>query len=124
MQVGLRTVPGQAENDGNGFVPQSLLGFGCPSLPTSREGRVVAADAAMRRLSSRESDRRLMLDRDLLLESSGGGPCAPVGRVALGERVGPIWGTNVGKHPRVDAEKCASSMSVRALSHRFQLGEP
>ena len=49
----------------------------------TRDGQVKPGNAAWRRLSERDLERRLMQEGDLILERSGGGPGTPVGRVAL-----------------------------------------
>ncbi|GAB1821045.1 restriction endonuclease subunit S [Herbidospora sp. RD11066] len=51
------------------------------------DGHVDLSTGALRRFSSRELVERRLLDGDILLETSGGGPGKPVGRVALFRQV-------------------------------------
>ncbi len=57
----------------------------------TRDGRVNPETAAWRRLSLRDRTRRLIEDGDIILERSGGGPGAPVGRVALIDGFGTVY---------------------------------
>ena len=88
----------------------------------TRDGRVVPESAAWRRLSKRDRQRRLLRDGDLMLERSGGGPGAPVGRVALINGFGPIYCNNFCQQLRVDASRCNPSYAVWALWHRYVRG--
>ena len=88
----------------------------------TRDGRVVPDRAAWRRLSKRDLERRLMLDGDIILERSGGGPGAPVGRVALIEGFGPVYCNNFCQHFRVDTARCSPRYAVWALWHRYLRG--
>ena len=68
----------------------------------TRDGRVNPFNAAWRRLPKRDLERRLMQDGDLILERSGRGPKAPVGRVALVEGLGAVYCNNFCQQLRVD----------------------
>ena len=88
----------------------------------TRDGRVDPRKAAWRRLSERDLERRLMQDGDLILERSGGGPGAPVGRVALIDGFGPIYCNNFCQQLRVDSAKCSPYYAARALWHTYVRG--
>ena len=88
----------------------------------TRDGRVETATAARRRLSERDRERRLMRNGDLILERSGGGPTAPVGRVALIEESDPIYCSNFCQHLRVDPARLDARFAARALWHRYMRG--
>ena len=88
----------------------------------TRDGRVILSNAAYRRLSERDMDRRLMRDGDLILERSGGGPGAPVGRVALIQRMGPIYCNNFCQQLRVDGNQCSPQFASRVLWHIYEHG--
>jgi type I restriction enzyme S subunit len=88
----------------------------------TRDGRVNADGAAWRCLSSRDRARRLMQDGDLMLERSGGGPGAPVGRVALIEKMGPVYCNNFCQQLRVDRYCLIPHYTLRALWHRYIRG--
>ena len=88
----------------------------------TRDGRVNPSNAAWRRLSNRDMERRLMCDGDLILERSGGGPGNPVGRVALIENLGAVYCNNFCQQLRVDELACTSKYMARALWHRYTQG--
>ena len=88
----------------------------------TRDGRVSLDNAAWRRLSERDLERRLMRDGDIMLERSGGGPGTPVGRVALIEGLGQIYCNNFCQQLRVDRNRCIPKYAVRALWHRYLRG--
>lgn len=88
----------------------------------TRDGRVHTENAARRRLSQNDQERRLMLEGDLILERSGGGPAAPVGRVALIEGGQTLYCSNFCQHLRVDTERISSRFAARALWHRYLRG--
>ena len=88
----------------------------------TRDGRVQTETAARRRLSNRDRERRLMKDGDLILERSGGGPAAPVGRIALIEEAEPIYCSNFCQHLRVDPLRLSARFAARALWHRYMRG--
>ena len=88
----------------------------------TRDGRVKPEGAAWRQLSPRDQARRLMRDGDLMLERSGGGPGAPVGRVALIERMGPVYCNNFCQQLRVDHDRLSPNYTLRALWHRYIRG--
>ena len=88
----------------------------------TRDGRVKSEGAAWRQLSPRDQARRQMRDGDLMLERSGGGPGAPVGRVALIERMGPVYCNNFCQQLRVDHERLSPQYTLRALWHRYVRG--
>lgn len=88
----------------------------------TRDGRVKSEGAAWRQLSPRDQARRLMRDGDLMLERSGGGPGAPVGRVALIERMGPVYCNNFCQQLRVDRDRLCPNYTLRALWHRYIRG--
>ena len=88
----------------------------------TRDGRVNTDGAAWRCLSPRDRTRRLMQDGDLMLERSGGGPGAPVGRVALIGRMGPVYCNNFCQQLRVDHDRLSPHYTLRALWHRYMRG--
>ncbi|MDE2892171.1 MAG: restriction endonuclease subunit S [Chloroflexota bacterium] len=88
----------------------------------TRDGRVHTEKAAWRRLGDKDRERRLMQDGDLILERSGGGPAAPVGRIALIEESAPIYCSNFCQHLRLDATRCSARFAARALWHRYMRG--
>ena len=88
----------------------------------TRDGRVETDKAIRRRLSPRDRERRLMRDGDLILERSGGGPAAPVGRIALIEAEAPIYCSNFCQHLRVDPTRLNARFAARALWHRYMRG--
>ena len=88
----------------------------------TRDGRVNSDGAAWRQLSPRDQARRLMRDGDLMLERSGGGPGAPVGRVALIERMSPVYCNNFCQQLRVDYDRLSPNYTLRALWHRYIRG--
>ncbi|MYE06312.1 MAG: hypothetical protein F4Y04_03675, partial [Chloroflexi bacterium] len=88
----------------------------------TRDGRVHTEKAAWRRLGDKDRERRLMQDGDLILERSGGGPAAPVGRIALIEESAPIYCSNFCQHLRLDATRCNFRFAARALWHRYLRG--
>ena len=88
----------------------------------TRDGRVNPANAAWRRLSGRDLERRLMRDGDLILERSGGGPGTPVGRVALIDGLGSVYCNNFCQQLRVDTTQCISKYAARALWYRYTQG--
>ena len=88
----------------------------------TRDGRVNTDGAAWRCLSPRDRARRLMQDGDLMLERSGGGPGAPVGRVALIGRMGPVYCNNFCQQLRVDHDRLSPHYTLRALWHRYMRG--
>ena len=88
----------------------------------TRDGRVNPANAAWRRLSRRDLERRLMRHGDLILERSGGGPGTPVGRVALVEGLGAVYCNNFCQQLRVDQRICTPKYAARALWHRYTQG--
>ena len=88
----------------------------------TKDGRVDPETAAWRRFSERDLERRLMKDGDLILERSGGGPGAPVGRVALIDGFGPIYCSNFCQQLRVDITRCSPYYAARALWHRYTRG--
>ena len=63
-----------------------------------------------------------MKDGDLILERSGGGPGAPVGRVALIDGFGPVYCTNFCQQLRDDITRCSPYYATRALWHRYTRG--
>lgn len=88
----------------------------------TRDGRVDSDGAAWRQLSPRDKARRLMRDGDLMLERSGGGPGAPVGRVALIEGMSPVYCNNFCQQLRVDHDRLSPHYTHRALWHRYIRG--
>ena len=88
----------------------------------TRDGRVIPVNAAWRKLSERDMERRLMQEGDLILERSGGGPGNPVGRVALVERIGSVYCNNFCQQLRVDKAECTPKYASRALWHRYMQG--
>ena len=88
----------------------------------TRDGGVITTSAAWRCLSQRDRERRLMINGDLLLERSGGGPGTPVGRIALIDGVSPIYCSNFCQHLRVDSARCSPQFAARALWHRYMRG--
>ena len=88
----------------------------------TRDGRVNSDGAAWRQLSLRDQTRRLMRDGDLMLERSGGGPSAPVGRVALIEGMSPVYCNNFCQQLRVDHDRISPKYTLRALWHRYARG--
>ena len=88
----------------------------------TRDGRVDPDGAAWRQLSPRDQARRLMRDGDLMLERSGGGPGAPVGRVALIEGMSPVYCNNFCQQLRVDHNLISPKYTLRALWHRYIRG--
>ena len=88
----------------------------------TRDGRVTPDNAAWRRLSNRDLERRLMRDGDLILERSGGGPGAPVGRVALVRGMGSVYCNNFCQQLRVDYAQCIPEYAARALWYRYTQG--
>ena len=88
----------------------------------TRDGRVETERAVRRHLSQRDRERRLMRNGDLILERSGGGPAAPVGRIALLEAEGPIYCSNFCQHLRVDPTRLNARFAARALWHRYVRG--
>lgn len=88
----------------------------------TRDGRVNPDGAAWRQLSPRDQTRRLMRDGDLMLERSGGGPGAPVGRVALIEEMDPVYCNNFCQQLRGDHDRLSPKYTLRALWHRYIRG--
>ena len=88
----------------------------------TRDGRVNPESAAWRRLSSRDLERRLMQDGDLILERSGGGPGTPVGRVALIVGLGSVYCNNFCQQLRVDRAQCTPKYAARALWYLYTQG--
>ena len=88
----------------------------------TRDGQVKPGNAAWRRLSERDLERRLMQEGDLILERSGGGPGTPVGRVALVEGLGSVYCNNFCQQLRVDRAKCTPKYAARTLWHRYTQG--
>ena len=88
----------------------------------TRDGQVKPGNAAWRRLSERDLERRLMQEGDLILERSGGGPGTPVGRVALVQGLGSVYCNNFCQQLRVDRAKCTPKYAARTLWHRYTQG--
>ena len=88
----------------------------------TRDGQVKPGNAAWRRLSERDLERRLMQEGDLILERSGGGPGTPVGRVALVQGLGSVYCNNFCQQLRVDGAKCTPKYAARTLWHRYTQG--
>ena len=88
----------------------------------TRDGQVKPGNAAWRRLSERDLERRLMQEGDLILERSGGGPGTPVGRVALVQGLGSVYCNNFCQQLRVDRAKCIPKYAARTLWHRYAQG--
>ena len=88
----------------------------------TRDGRINPENAAWRRLSVRDLERRLMRDGDMILERSGGGPGTPVGRVALIEGLGSVYCNNFCQQLRVNREQCTTQFAARALWYRYTQG--
>ena len=88
----------------------------------TRDGKINAGNAAWRRLSKRDMERRLMQEGDLILERSGGGPGNPVGRVALVEGIGSVYCNNFCQQLRVDKAACTPNYVSRALWQRYTQG--
>ena len=88
----------------------------------TRDGKLSVASAAWRRFTTRDRERRLMKDGDLILERSGGGPGTPVGRVALIKDLGTIYCNNFCQQLRVDDQQCNPRYAARALWHRYVQG--
>ena len=88
----------------------------------TRDGRINPENAAWRRLSVRDLERRLMRDGDMILERSGGGPGTPVGRVALIEGLGSVYCNNFCQQLRVSRERCTPQFAARALWYRYTQG--
>lgn len=63
-----------------------------------------------------------MKDGDLILERSGGGPSAPVGRVALVQGMGAIYCNNFCQQLRVDRDQCIPQYAARVLWHVYEQG--
>ena len=87
-----------------------------------RDGRINPENAAWRRLSVRDLERRLMRDGDMILERSGGGPGTPVGRVALIEGLGSVYCNNFCQQLRVSRERCTPQFAAKALWYRYTQG--
>ena len=88
----------------------------------TRDGKLSVVSAAWRRFTTRDRERRLMKDGDLILERSGGGPGTPVGRVALIKDLGTIYCNNFCQQLRVDDQQCNPRYAARALWHRYVQG--
>ena len=88
----------------------------------TRDGRVDVRKAAWRRLSGRDRANRQLLDGDLILERSGGGPGNPVGRVAMVEGLGAVYCNNFCQQLRVDPNSCSPRYVYRTLWHSYTQG--
>ena len=88
----------------------------------TRDGRIVLKNVAIRMLSERDLQRRLMQDGDIILEKSGGGPEQPVGRVGLVKDLGTVYCSNFLQHLRVDKQLVIPQFVVQALCHRYIKG--
>ena len=88
----------------------------------TRDGRIELGNVVWRQLCERDLERRIMKNGDLILERSGGGPGAPVGRVALIDGYGPIYCSNFCQQLRVDSARCSPRYVARALWHRYSCG--
>ena len=64
----------------------------------------------------------MMKNGDLILERSGGGPRAPVGRVALIDGYEPIYCSNFCQQLRFDRARCNPRYVARALWYRYSSG--
>ena len=101
---------------------------GNPGVPVlratdlTRDGRVDPSQAALRRLSERDQENRRLIDGDLILERSGGGPGTPVGRVAVVDGLGSVYCNNFCQQLRVDDARCSPYYAARALWRRYLQG--
>ncbi len=99
-----------------------------PGVPVLRatnlttKGTISTTKVAQRRLTHRDLHRRMLLDGDIILERSGGGPNRPVGRVALIGGLGLVYCTNFCQQLRLDIALCRPEYGVLALWHRYTQG--
>ena len=88
----------------------------------TNDGRIDPTRIVRRQLSDRDLVKRQMVSDDILLERSGGGPGAPVGRVALIGGLAPIYCSNFCQQLRFDTSRTYQPIMFRFLWRLYCLG--
>ena len=88
----------------------------------TRDGRIDSTRIVRRQLKDRDLANRQMVSGDILLERSGGGPGAPVGRVALIDGLAPIYCSNFCQQLRFDTTRTYQPFMFRFLWRLYCLG--
>ena len=88
----------------------------------TKDGRIDPTRIVRRQLSDRDLVKRQMVSDDILLERSGGGPGAPVGRVALIGGLAPIYCSNFCQQLRFDTSRTYQPFMFRFLWRLYCLG--
>ena len=88
----------------------------------TKDGRIDPTRIVRRQLNDRDLANRQMVSGDILLERSGGGPGAPVGRVALIGGLAPIYCSNFCQQLRFDTSRTYQPFMFRFLWRLYCLG--